>query len=43
MKTMSLALTLDEWIKIIQRHIEFVNKQFPHIDRKELVNRIMDG
>jgi len=39
---MSESLTLDEWIKIIQKHIEFVVKQFPHIDRKELVNRIME-
>lgn len=38
---MSLTLTLDEWIRIIQRHIEFVGKTFPHIDRQELVNRII--
>ena len=37
---MSLSLTLEEWIRIIQRHIEFVVKEFPHVDRQEIVNRI---
>ena len=37
-----MSLTLDEWIRIIQRHIEFVDKEFPEIDRQELINRILN-